>query len=410
MSDVPTTIAELDQFIKNQVQENLHLDYKASSAIDGSKRPEIAKDVSAFANSDGGMLIYGVIEKNNLPVSKDNGIDHTKYSREWLEQVISSNITPRIDGIHISPIQVSADRSYFVVKVPKSFRGPHQSSDNKYYKRFNFQSVSMEDYEINDVRSRRHVVRPLIEVGIGIRHRILIHLNVSNIGEQTAHNVTFNLPDRVRAWAEKEGARLFINGVKYFPPRRTFSFRLGHVPALLKEGDDTLSRFEIGVSYEHPDSERRISEMFHIDLMDFLGSFTGESEVYELGKTIKEAAKTLTAEVGKLNAHLSRLTPIAGATGLDLSVSSLKNLKHLLAGNEQFEKLNPAYLDYNVFMEVLDIDIQTAYRLSDFFNGGNSSDGLAELEGATQELIEKIKRHFILQESDPEVKASSKGI
>ena len=130
---------------------------------------------------------------------------------------------------------------------------------------------------------------------------------MSNIGDQTAENVTFDLPDKVRVWAEKDGARLFINGVKYFPPKRTFSFRLGHAPALLKEGDDELSRFEIGASYEHPELHRRISEVFHIDLMEFWGSYTGESEIYELGREIKESAKKLTDEIGKLNGHLSRI-------------------------------------------------------------------------------------------------------
>lgn len=111
----------------------------------------------------------------------------------------------------------------------------------------------MEDYELKDIRARRQLIRPLLEVGISIRRTILTYIYVSNIGEQTAENVTFDLPEKLRRWAENAGARLFLNGVKYFPPRRTLSFRLGHAPALLKEGDDSLAQFEIGISYEHPD-------------------------------------------------------------------------------------------------------------------------------------------------------------
>ena len=168
MIDLPKSIADLNKLITDQVQENIHLDYKESPAIDRSKRTEIAKDVSAFANSDGGVLLYGIVESNNLPVRIDGGVDHTTHSREWLEQVINSSISPRIDDIRISPIQLSVDRSVYSVAVPKSFRGPHQAPDKKYYKRFNFQSVPMEDYEIGDLRNRRKFLPPLVNVDIEI--------------------------------------------------------------------------------------------------------------------------------------------------------------------------------------------------------------------------------------------------
>jgi predicted HTH transcriptional regulator len=151
--ELPNNIDDLNQLIKNEVQENIHLDYKDSRAIDSKKRHDIAKDVSAFANSDGGILIYGIREEDHLPIALDEGVDHTKYSREWLEEVITSNITPRIDDLKIIQIPVSTSRSWFVVKVPKSYRAPHQEQYSKrYYKRFNFISERMEDYEINDVR------------------------------------------------------------------------------------------------------------------------------------------------------------------------------------------------------------------------------------------------------------------
>jgi hypothetical protein len=399
MLELPTTIAHIDRLISDEVQESIHLDYKSSAAIDASKFDELVRDVSSFANSDGGVLIYGVQEKGHLPVSKDVGVDHAKYNRERLEDIISSRISPRIDDVRIAQIPLTTSTSIYAIGIPKSFRGPHQASDKKYYKRFNFKREPMEDYEINDVRARRQTIRPLIEIGISIRHHVLIYMYVSNIGEETAENVTFELPDQVRAWAEKDHARLFLNGVKYFPPKRKFSFRLGHTPALLKEGDNTLSRFEIGVSYEHPALDGRITEVFRIDLLDFWGSYTGESEIYELGKEIKEAANKLTDEVGKLSGHISRLTSIAGPTGIDLSVSSLKNLRHITTGNETLEKINPTSLSHNVFMEVLGVDLETAYLLSDFFYQGNGSSGLDEVEGVTAEMIENIKKHFILQES-----------
>jgi Putative DNA-binding domain len=396
MLTLPKTISELDKIISDQVQEDIHLDYKDSRGI--SDFGKLAKHVSAFANSDGGILIYGIQENDHLPTGRDSGADHKVFNRERIENVILSHISPRIEGLRIAQIPVSESTSIYAIEIPKSFRGPHQQSpDKKYYKRFNFQAVAMEDYEVNDVRNRRIVIPPLIEVGISIRHRVLVHLNVANISDRIAENVTFELPDSVRAWADKENARLFIKGIKYFPPKRAFSFRLGHVPKLLIGRNEGLSKFDVGVSYEHPSLGSRVTESFHINVMDFFGSYTGESEAHELGREIKEAAKKLTDEIAKLNGHISKLSSIAGATGVDLSISTLRNLRHIATGDEALEKLNPTGLSHVVFMEVLGIDWDTAYALSDFFYQGNEIGGLDKVEGMTSEIIEETKKHFILQ-------------
>lgn len=178
--NLPTIKQDLDDLIKNRVQESLHLDYKDSRALSDNARQEIAKDVSAFANADGGMIIYGIRENEHLPEAIDEGVDHTRFSREWLEQLILDNINPRVDGLHISQIPLTADRSAFAVKIPKSYRGPHQDQITKrYYKRYNFKSQPMEDYEINDLRTRRLVVSPLVNVDIDIQHGVMVYVVIS---------------------------------------------------------------------------------------------------------------------------------------------------------------------------------------------------------------------------------------
>lgn len=101
--ELPNTVEEIEKLIDAQVQENLHLDYKSSDALINKKaRSEIAKDVSAFAISDGGMIIYGVEEHQHLPMRIDSGVDHQQFSRETLEQIVLSNIAPQIEDVRIS--------------------------------------------------------------------------------------------------------------------------------------------------------------------------------------------------------------------------------------------------------------------------------------------------------------------
>lgn len=236
------------------------MDYKASPAVDKSKTVEIAKDVSAFANSDGGMLIYGITESNNLPVSLDGGVDHTTHSREWLEQVINSNISPRVDGIRIAPIQISATRSYYAVDIPKSFRGPHQCSDKKYYKRFNFNSVPMEDYEITDVRNRRTVLPPLISIDVEIDPDLFAYLSITNIGDQNAEAISFELSPVLTPWIEREGPNLFTRGIRVLGPKKHHRVSYGHINAALDDNSDLPSEFDLSVSYLHPMAGHRITE------------------------------------------------------------------------------------------------------------------------------------------------------
>jgi predicted HTH transcriptional regulator len=220
--ELPTTISEIDQLIADGVQENLHLDYKASNAIDHGKTHEITKDVSAFANSDGGIIIYGIEEKDNLPVKVDGGVDHIKFKREWLEQLVQNHISPRIDDVRIVPIPVSAGKSVYVIGIPKSYRGPHQAKDKKYYKRFNFNSEPMEDYEINDVRTRRRNVPPLVSFDVEIKDRTLVLFVIKNIGQVPALDVSFKFFQEL-TWHNKEKPpSLFTRGIQYFPPNRTF--------------------------------------------------------------------------------------------------------------------------------------------------------------------------------------------
>lgn len=195
------TLADLQQLIKNGALESLTLDYKACSSLTKNDRAknELSKDISSFANATGGTIVYGVQEgkgsNRHLPISIEEGFDPQEISREWLESVINSNIRPRVDGIRINPILLPNGNVVYVVYVPQSLRAPHMASDNRYYKRFNFQSVPMEDYEVRDVMNRS--VAPDLEMivrvqGIPIQPGIYIPTEMAN-AEREADWITLTL-------------------------------------------------------------------------------------------------------------------------------------------------------------------------------------------------------------------------
>lgn len=158
--------ADLQRCIDEQLTESLNLDYKASPALtkDSARRIELAKDVSAFANSAGGQIVYGIEEQEHVPVSIDQGLDPTEITKEWLEQVIDTNVFPRIEGLVIDQIALGQGRVAYVINVPQATsRAPHQAPDKKYYRRQNFQNAPMEDYEIRDMLRRSVVSEPFLK-------------------------------------------------------------------------------------------------------------------------------------------------------------------------------------------------------------------------------------------------------
>lgn len=191
------TEGDLSALISEGVEENLNLDYKGCPSLQkrDQERREISKDVSAFANSAGGIIVYGIIEDNHKPTGLDQGYDPGDISKEWLEQVMQGNVRPRIPGVHINPVDLSGPRLgkvVYVVTVPQG-KTAHQAADLKYHKRFNFESVAMYDYEIRDIMARftYPLVVPIFSATLVSRQTQKYKLNIAlqNQGATCARDV-----------------------------------------------------------------------------------------------------------------------------------------------------------------------------------------------------------------------------
>jgi hypothetical protein len=194
--------SDLLGLIATKSEEHSQLEFKRAESLENTdaRKNEISKDVSAFANSGGGTIVYGIEESDDLPrCAKDlSAIDCRKVSKEWLEHVINGRIHPRIQGVRINPVTLSSQgpgKLAYVVCIPESSTA-HQASDKKYYKRFNFESVPMEDYEIRLVMNRAS--RPCystkleakrIQV-VGNRKHFEFRACVENMSEVAGHEVS----------------------------------------------------------------------------------------------------------------------------------------------------------------------------------------------------------------------------
>jgi len=178
---------DLQKLIDNKIEESTTLDYKALDAL--KHNLEISKDISAMANSEGGVIIYGVKE-DDKGFPKEIEWSSDKRLKDKIDQVLSSNVNRKIEGCEIEEIKSEADNTKFVivVNVPKSDIIPHQSGSKKYYRRSNSRVRAMEHYEVEDSFFRRK--RPNLEIEL-IRcptrapsYDIIIHNNGKVLAEK----------------------------------------------------------------------------------------------------------------------------------------------------------------------------------------------------------------------------------
>jgi predicted HTH transcriptional regulator len=85
---------EILRLINTGQEEFLELEFKRKESLGNSElnKKELSKDISAFANTIGGTIIYGIEEDPAPPhrATKVDPVNPSVITKDWLEQVINS--------------------------------------------------------------------------------------------------------------------------------------------------------------------------------------------------------------------------------------------------------------------------------------------------------------------------------
>lgn len=121
----PIDVEMLDEVLAAGVEESDGLDWKSELVPEKDlARSDFPKDVAAFANNGGGVLVYGVIEEERRAVGRvDVGEVSESYERT-LRRVAVSGIQPPVFGLDVVRVGSEGLRSLVVV-VPPSVDVPH---------------------------------------------------------------------------------------------------------------------------------------------------------------------------------------------------------------------------------------------------------------------------------------------
>jgi hypothetical protein len=128
---------DLVEYFSTPREETSVLEFKSGQI----KINAIFKEICAFLNTDGGMIIIGTPKERKLPKSgrisrricQGTLIPSGFRDKNWIESLIAANILPYPNGIRIHEIR-EEEGKYFIVEVPQSQKPPHQFlNDGRYY-------------------------------------------------------------------------------------------------------------------------------------------------------------------------------------------------------------------------------------------------------------------------------------
>lgn len=176
-----------------------------SGGFDNEDKRILSKSLSGFANSAGGILIWGIRARkgaDNVDCAQELKPiqDIERFHAEALS-LSSQLVMPRLDGVRLGLIKSGTDKGagYLVLEVLRSERRPHRgeaSGDKQYWKRIGESFFAMEHYDIEDAFSRR--ASPLFEIDTqwrrsnpiygpdGAQYRKILQLKITNSGHVTA--------------------------------------------------------------------------------------------------------------------------------------------------------------------------------------------------------------------------------
>ena len=157
-----TTLLELiPEHVPGQVREDDRFECKSAIFLTEAKRKhelkeELAKQVSAFSNSGGGILVFGINGKTRALEPCEDKVGNQPMS-DFLDQLIEISVDQPIRSfrVHRVPFDGDTSKGIYLIDIWDSPAAPHQAKDERqYYYRSGNQSKAAPHFYLELLRHR----------------------------------------------------------------------------------------------------------------------------------------------------------------------------------------------------------------------------------------------------------------
>lgn len=157
----------IQKLLEDQVPESKILDYKKELPLLEQDKVEFLRDVSSFANTVGGYLIYGVEEKGSIPTAIPGVVtDDKEKSINRFDQMLNTGLERKLHGYNYQWVDIPDKKYVLIIQIPKSWDAPHGVKDGIRYSFYGRNASSKYPYDIQGIKSAfnlTHTIKNQIE-------------------------------------------------------------------------------------------------------------------------------------------------------------------------------------------------------------------------------------------------------
>jgi hypothetical protein len=150
--EIPT----LESFLREQVPESRTHDYKSMlpHSKDDEAKGRLLRSISAFANTAGGVIIFGV-DSESAPDWRLKGLENFDEDRDVaaLSQLIASGIQPKLSAVRLRVLRRDGSPPILMLGISRSLAAPHRVSDKYkggFHRRDERGNREMDVYELRE--------------------------------------------------------------------------------------------------------------------------------------------------------------------------------------------------------------------------------------------------------------------